>query len=141
MVLNKDVSIIMFTIAPPFKETNPGFVRFEVFTVVTMMLRRVALLTTDVSEELSASIIRVTRIGELGTTLAVTSKFLQEPHGVTSQKTPFFNPGLCTEGSQFKVETKMDCPSWPKTHAPSGGGADIWSLQQRMERQTNICKA
>jgi hypothetical protein len=28
---------------------------------------------TDVSEELSASIIRVTRIGELGTTLAVTS--------------------------------------------------------------------
>jgi hypothetical protein len=37
------------------------------------MLRRVALGRTDVSEELSASIIRVTRIGELGTTLAVTS--------------------------------------------------------------------
>jgi hypothetical protein len=37
------------------------------------MLRRVALLRTDVSEELSASFIRVTRIGELGTTLAVTS--------------------------------------------------------------------
>jgi hypothetical protein len=36
------------------------------------MLRRVALVRTDVSEELSASIIRVTRIGELGT-LAVTS--------------------------------------------------------------------
>jgi hypothetical protein len=33
------------------------------------MLRRVALVRTDVSEELSASIIRVTRIGELGTTL------------------------------------------------------------------------
>jgi hypothetical protein len=32
------------------------------------MLRRVALVTTDVSEELSASFIRVTRIGELGTT-------------------------------------------------------------------------
>jgi hypothetical protein len=31
------------------------------------MLRRVALVRTDVSEELSASIIRVTRIGELGT--------------------------------------------------------------------------
>jgi hypothetical protein len=30
------------------------------------MLRRVALVRTDVSEELSASIIRVTRIGELG---------------------------------------------------------------------------
>jgi hypothetical protein len=37
------------------------------------MLRRVALVTTDVSEELSASFIGVTRIGELGTTLALTS--------------------------------------------------------------------
>jgi hypothetical protein len=37
------------------------------------MLRRMAHVRTDVSEELSASIIRVTRIGELGTTLAVTS--------------------------------------------------------------------
>jgi hypothetical protein len=37
------------------------------------MLRRVALVRTDVSEELS-SFIRVTRIGELGTTLAVTRK-------------------------------------------------------------------
>jgi hypothetical protein len=37
------------------------------------MLRRVALVRTDVSEELSASVIRVTRIGELETTLAVTS--------------------------------------------------------------------
>jgi hypothetical protein len=37
------------------------------------MLRCVALVRTDVSEELSATIIRVTRIGELGTTLAVTS--------------------------------------------------------------------
>jgi hypothetical protein len=37
------------------------------------MLRRVALVRTDVSEELSASIIRVTRIDELRTTLAVTA--------------------------------------------------------------------
>jgi hypothetical protein len=36
-------------------------------------LGRVALERTDVSEELSASIITVTRIGELGTTLDVTS--------------------------------------------------------------------
>jgi hypothetical protein len=34
------------------------------------MLRRVALVTTDVSEERSAYIITVTRIGEVGTTLA-----------------------------------------------------------------------
>jgi hypothetical protein len=65
------------------------------------MLRCVALVRTDVSEEPSASIMSVTRIGELGT-LAVTSnlrtqrakgevlpkrRFLQEPYGVTSQKT------------------------------------------------------
>jgi hypothetical protein len=37
------------------------------------MLRRVALVRTVVSEELGASFIRVTRIGELGTTLAVTT--------------------------------------------------------------------
>jgi hypothetical protein len=37
------------------------------------MLRRVTLVRTDVSEDLAATFIRVTRIGELGTTLAVTS--------------------------------------------------------------------
>jgi hypothetical protein len=36
------------------------------------MLRIVACVRTEVSEELSVSFIRVTRIGELGTTLAVT---------------------------------------------------------------------
>jgi hypothetical protein len=36
------------------------------------MLRRVAIVRTDVSEELSTSFIRVTRIGELGKTLAIT---------------------------------------------------------------------
>jgi hypothetical protein len=54
------------------------------------MLRCVALVRTDVSEEVRASFIRVTRIGELGKTLAVTSKrrLLQGQHGATSQKTP-----------------------------------------------------
>jgi hypothetical protein len=37
------------------------------------MLRRVALVRTDLSKELSSSFIRVTRIGELGATLDVTS--------------------------------------------------------------------
>jgi hypothetical protein len=36
------------------------------------MLRHVALVKTDVSEEISASFIRVTRIDELGIALAVT---------------------------------------------------------------------
>jgi hypothetical protein len=37
------------------------------------MLRRVALVRTDVLEEPGSSFIRVTRIGELGTTQAATS--------------------------------------------------------------------
>jgi hypothetical protein len=46
------------------------------------MLRRVALVRTDDSEELSASIIKVTRIGELGRTLAVTSNRCTLPASV-----------------------------------------------------------
>jgi hypothetical protein len=58
------------------------------------MLRRVALVRTDVTEGHSASTTGVTRIGELGTMLAATDarcerSFLQEPHGVTSHKTAF----------------------------------------------------
>jgi hypothetical protein len=41
------------------------------------MLRRVALVRTEVSDEPSASFIKVTRIGELGTTRAATSN---RPH-------------------------------------------------------------
>jgi hypothetical protein len=60
----------------------------------------VALVRTDVSEEPGASFIRVTKIGELGTTQAATRNrltlfinknyFLKEPHGLKTQKTPFF---------------------------------------------------
>jgi hypothetical protein len=50
------------------------------------MLRRVDLARTDVSEELSASIIRVTTIDELGTTLAVTSVVPSSPILVTLMK-------------------------------------------------------
>jgi hypothetical protein len=48
----------------------------------------VALVRTDVSEEPGASFIRVTKIGELGTTQAATSN--RRTVGVTTQKTPFF---------------------------------------------------
>jgi hypothetical protein len=54
-------------------------VRFQVFTAVTMMnavfwdVNSLALVRTDFLEERSASIIRVTRICELGTMLAVAS--------------------------------------------------------------------
>jgi hypothetical protein len=62
--------------------TLPYCVRLEVFTAVLRrmaysgMLRLVAIVRTDISGELSASFIRVTRIGELGTMLAVTSNRL-----------------------------------------------------------------
>jgi hypothetical protein len=49
------------------------------------MLRRVALVRTDLSEEPSASFIKVTRIGELGTTQAATSNSL----GISSQRASF----------------------------------------------------
>jgi hypothetical protein len=77
------------------------------------MLCRVTLASTDVSEEHSASIVMVTRIGWLRRRLAVTGsrrklrrntmspwwwrsyvipkrQFLQEPHAITFQKTAFF---------------------------------------------------
>jgi hypothetical protein len=50
------------------------------------MLRHVALVRTDVSEEISASFISVTRIGEPGTTLAVTSVVPVSPILVTLMK-------------------------------------------------------
>jgi hypothetical protein len=48
------------------------------------MLRRVALVRTDVSEELSASINRVTRIDELGMLPVASNR--------RTQRAPFFNP-------------------------------------------------
>jgi hypothetical protein len=50
------------------------------------MLRHVALVRTVVLEELNAFFIRVTRIGELGTTLAVTSIVPSSPILVTHMK-------------------------------------------------------
>jgi hypothetical protein len=77
----------------------------------SLMLHHVALVRSNVSEGSSASIIRVTRIGELGTMVAVTSngqmlltdfcnlddggavspnhRFLQQPWSVTSKNTAF----------------------------------------------------
>jgi hypothetical protein len=47
-----------------------NYVKFDVFTAG--MLHHDVLVKTEVSEEHSASIVRLTRIGELGTALAVT---------------------------------------------------------------------
>jgi hypothetical protein len=66
---------IIFILISIYKQSMI-LLRTEVFTAVlrmasSEMIRRVALVRTDLSEEISASIIRVTRSGELGTTLAV----------------------------------------------------------------------
>jgi hypothetical protein len=60
------------------------------------MLRRVALVRTDISEECITSIIRVTRIDELGTTLAVTSKWSTlRGNTIYTIARWFFPPWLC----------------------------------------------
>jgi hypothetical protein len=58
------------------------------------MLRRVALVRTDVLEELSASFISVTRIGELGTTLAVTSN--RRTQRINTKRSHLSSPILVT---------------------------------------------
>jgi hypothetical protein len=50
------------------------------------MRLRLALLRTDVSKDRIASIIRVTRIGDLGSTLEVTNNRSTLRHDVTSQR-------------------------------------------------------
>jgi hypothetical protein len=52
------------------------------------MLRHVALVRTDVSEERSACFIRVTRIDELGTTLAATSNQRMQRVSVAASVVP-----------------------------------------------------
>jgi hypothetical protein len=78
------------------------------------MLRRVALVRTDVSKELDASIIRMARIGELGTTLAVTS------NGLTA------NIMMCATVSPWRWTRFLP----PKHH--------LWSLGTTWSSYTNL---
>jgi hypothetical protein len=79
------------------------------------MLRRVTLVRTDVSEELSAPFIRVTRIGELGATLAVTSnrrtqrlEYLSEGRVSTSLR----NHAQECEDHRYGVFVPTICLNW-----------------------------
>jgi hypothetical protein len=79
------------------------------------MLCRVALVRTDVSEELSVSFIRVTRIGELGTTIAVTS------NRQTAVKTSNL-PYLASDGMPQRTGLFVLCCSCNSC----GGRSHVW---------------
>jgi hypothetical protein len=81
------------------------------------MLHRVALARTDVSEDLSAFFIRVTKIGELGTTLAVTSNRRKPTHA--AKKYQVMRRLLVTASvvpcSPILVTLMMEAPSSSET--------------------------
>jgi hypothetical protein len=101
------------------------------------MLRPVAFVRTDVSEEHRASFIRVTFLGSVRRLVVAASvvpsspilvalmkealvppkrRFLQEPHGVASQKTPFFNLSAVQEARPLCMEPE---DSLPCSHNPT----------------------
>jgi hypothetical protein len=71
------------------------------------MLRRVALIITDVSEELSASFIRMTRIGELRKMLVAASVVPSSPILVTPIK-------KALSSSETSVLTRAACRNIPE---------------------------
>jgi hypothetical protein len=71
------------------------------------MLRCVDLVRTDVSEERKCSIIRVTRIGELGTTLAVTSNW----NMLNIQEDSIFHSHRC-ENLKFYTNHRLSWSLW-----------------------------
>jgi hypothetical protein len=72
------------------------------------MLRRVALVRTEVSEEISASVIRVTIIGKLRTTLATDAR------GMRSSKTSVLTRATrCNIPEDTIIQTDREFPAVP----------------------------
>jgi hypothetical protein len=82
------------------------------------MLCRVALVSTDVSEELSAFFIKVTRIGELGTTLAVPSN--RCTLGISSQRMSVDSYGY-VPSSPILVTLMMEALTSSEMSVPTRG--------------------
>jgi hypothetical protein len=72
-------ALTSFSLSSRLPGQHPKVNSYNWRMVSSGILRRVALVRTDVSEEPSASFIRVTRIGELGTTLATDARCEEIP--------------------------------------------------------------
>jgi hypothetical protein len=91
------------------------------------MLRRVVFVITDVSEELSAFFIRVTKICKLGTTLAVTSNrhtlrrntLYEAPRYAVFSNLTFLQGGLSVGIIRLRTEGHRVCFVLPFLQAPS----------------------
>jgi hypothetical protein len=80
------------------------------------MIRRVALVRTEVSEELRTSIIRLTKIGELGATLAVTSnRRARNVHALSASDESaggWEYLGIISRHEQTSHSAGIPCRSW-----------------------------
>jgi hypothetical protein len=89
------------------------------------MLRRVAVVRTEVSEELSASLIRVTRLYEEGTTLAVTSNRHKLRRNCTGFKDTVTVPYISVQSLSVKESLLFQIPAVP---APNKTSVVTWML-------------